>query len=132
MLTQKQINFYKEEGYLLVENVITKNQLNNILNITNKLIEDARKVISSNNIFDLDEGHSSTNPRLTRIKQLHKVHNYFWKIIFESNIKQILIDLLGKNISLKQVNLIQNFLTVERMLTGIKIGFFILTQMMTY
>ena len=43
MLTQKQINFYKEEGYLLVENVITKNQLNNILNITNKLIEDARK-----------------------------------------------------------------------------------------
>lgn len=109
MLTKKQINFYKEKGYLLVENVITKKQLNKINDMTNKLIEKSRKVKSSNKIFDLDEGHSPTNPRLTRIKQPHKVDSYFWKIIFESKIKQILIDLLGKNISLKTSKLNSKF-----------------------
>lgn len=101
MLTKKQINFYKKEGYLLVEDVITQEQLNNILEITNSLVKKSKNVVSSNKIFDLDSGHSEDNPRLTRIKQPHKVNNFFWKVIFESKIKEILVDLLGKNISLK-------------------------------
>ena len=109
MLTKKQINFYKKEGYLLVEDVITREQLNYILEITNGLVKKSKNVVSSNEIFDLDRGHSEENPRLTRIKQPHKVNNFFWKVIFESKIKEILVDLLGENISLKTSKLNSKF-----------------------
>ena len=52
-------------------------------------------------IYDLEDGHSSTNPRLKRIKQPHQHTKFFWDIIKESKIQNILIDLLGQDISLK-------------------------------
>ena len=101
MLTENEKKFYNEEGYLLVENVISLEQLNKINNITNELIEESKVINQSNHIYDLEKGHTKKNPRLTRIKQPHKVDKFFWDIIKESKIQHILIDLLGKNVSLK-------------------------------
>ncbi len=101
MLTNNQKKFYNDEGYLLIENVIDKNQLDKINEITNDLIEKSKNIKESNNIFDLEDSHHFSAPRLTRIKQPHQVNKYFWDIIKESKIEKILKDLLGNNISLK-------------------------------
>ena len=101
MLSNEQKNFYSDEGYLLVEDVISSLQLKKILEITNDLIEKSRPIKESNHIYDLEKGHNENNPRLTRIKQPHQVDKYFWDVIKESKIEQVLIELLGKNVSLK-------------------------------
>ena len=109
MLDKNQIKFYKDEGYLLVEDVITQNQQEEMMNIINDLIEKSKNVTKSNEVYDLDNGHSFDEPRLSRIKQPHQVNNFFWDIIANSKIKEILIDLLGKDVSLKTSKLNTKF-----------------------
>ena len=109
MLDKNQIKFYKDEGYLLVEDVITQNQHEEMMNIINDLIEKSKNVTKSNEVYDLDNGHSFDEPRLSRIKQPHQVNNFFWDIIANSKIKEILIDLLGKDVSLKTSKLNTKF-----------------------
>ena len=55
MLTQNQIRDYFEQGYLLVENVITAEQLKTLQNITYDFIE-ASRTVSERHIaqFNLD------------------------------------------------------------------------------
>ena len=76
MLTSRQKNFYEDNGYLMVEDVITKDQLNKLQDITYDFIESSRQVTENDDVFDLDEGHSAENPRLTRIKLPHKQNKY--------------------------------------------------------
>ena len=101
ILSKDEVNFYNEKGYLLVEDVITINQHNKMLNLVNDFFEKSKSVNENNNIFDLEDGHCATNPRLKRVKQPHQHSDFFWDIIKQSKIEGILIDILGKDISLK-------------------------------
>ena len=101
ILSKDEVNFYNEKGYLLVEDVITTNQHNEMLNLVKDFFEKSKSVNENNNIFDLEDGHCATSPRLKRIKQPHQHSDFFWDIIKQSKIEGILIDILGKDISLK-------------------------------
>ena len=109
MLTDIEKKFYYDQGYLLVENVINQKQLKEISNITNELLEKSKIISKSDDVFDLADGHSPAFPKVSRIIQPHKVNKFFWNLIKESKIEQILIDLLGPNISLKTSKLNTKF-----------------------
>ena len=100
-LSKNEINFYNDQGYLLVEDVISENQHKEMLALVDGFFEKSKMIKENDNIFDLEDGHSSDNPRLKRIKQPHQHSQFFWDIIKESKIEEILKDLLGDNVSLK-------------------------------
>ena len=100
-LSKDEINFYNDQGYLLVEDVISENQHKEMLALVDGFFEKSKMIRENDNIFDLEDGHSSENPRLKRIKQPHQHSQFFWDIIKESKIEEILKDLLGDNVSLK-------------------------------
>ena len=100
-LSKDEINFYNEQGYLLVEDVISENQHKEMLALVDGFFEKSKMIRENDNIFDLEDGHSSDNPRLKRIKQPHQHSQFFWDIIKKSKIEEILKDLLGDNVSLK-------------------------------
>lgn len=100
MLTQEQIRFYWKQGYLLVEDVVTAEQLKRLQEITAEFIDASRQVSESNEVYDLDEGHSAENPRLTRIKLPHKQHPIYDEILKHSGVTDVLRDLLGDNATL--------------------------------
>ena len=95
MLTQDQKDFYDENGYLMVEDVVTPEELAKLREITYGLIEGSREVSESTGVYDLDKGHSAEAPRLTRIKLPHKVDPYYWQVLTQSKVTQVLNDLLG-------------------------------------
>ena len=101
ILSKDEVNFYNDKGYLLVEDVITEDQHKEMLALVKDFFERSKNVKENDNIFDLEDGHCSTNPRLKRVKQPHQHSQFFWDIIKQSRIEGILIDLLGKDISLK-------------------------------
>ena len=72
-----------------------------MLALVDGFFEKSKMIRENDNIFDLEDGHSSDNPRLKRIKQPHQHSQFFWDIIKESKIEEILRDLLGDNVSLK-------------------------------
>ena len=100
-LSNDEVNFYNDQGYLLVEDVISENQHKEMLALVDSFFEKSKMIRENDNIFDLEDGHSSDNPRLKRIKQPHQHSQFFWDIIKESKIEEILKDLLGDNVSLK-------------------------------
>lgn len=95
MLTKEQKEFYEENGYLMVEDVVDPEQLAKLQAITAEMIEESRSVTESDARYDLDKGHSAENPRLTRIKLPHKQNPYYWEILTKSRVTEVLNDLLG-------------------------------------
>ena len=95
MLTEAQKDFYAENGYVLIENAVTPEQLARMQQITDSLIEGARHVTENDAVYDLDTGHAPDNPRLTRIKLPHKQDPYFWEILTQSRVTEVLTGLLG-------------------------------------
>jgi ectoine hydroxylase-related dioxygenase (phytanoyl-CoA dioxygenase family) len=101
MLSQQQIEFYDKYGYLLVEDVVSREQLGRMRDIAHSFIEKSRGVSASDDVFDLDEGHSQQSPKLTRIKLPHRQHPYFWEVAKNSGITEVLRQLLGPNVLLQ-------------------------------
>ena len=97
MLTTQQIESYFENGYLLVEDVVTPEQLQRMQGITHELIDRSRHMTKSNSLYDLDDGHSSETPKLTRIKLPHKQDPFFWDVLQNSGITEVLRQLVGAN-----------------------------------
>ena len=99
-LRADQREFYAENGYLLVENAVAPTELAKLREITADLIEKSRSVSESNEAYDLDTGHSPETPRLTRIKLPHRQHPYFWELLRNSRMTEVLTDLLGPDTTL--------------------------------
>ena len=101
MLTAEQIEFYRENGYLMVEDVVDTVLLDEMRAVTGELIEASRSVSESDEVYDLDIDHGPDAPRLTRIKLPTKVHPVFDRGLRESRIPAVLRDLLGPDVALQ-------------------------------
>ncbi len=95
MLTSAQQAFYAENGYLMIENAVTQAELDRLRAITDALIDASRDVRDSDDVYDLDTGHSASAPRLTRIKIPHRQDPFYWELLRNSQITEVLTDLLG-------------------------------------
>lgn len=105
MLNDEQIRFYRENGYLMVENAVTPDQLARMRQLTLELIEGSRTITESNDVYDLDEGHSAEQPRLTRIKQPHKQDPFYWEVLRNSGITSVINTLLGPDTAVQNIKL---------------------------
>ncbi len=105
MLSADDVAFYRNNGYLLVENAVTPAQLDALRRVTYALIEKSRGVTESDEVFDLDDGHSAARPRLTRIKLPHKQDPVYWDTLVNSRITDVLRTLLGPNVALSTAKL---------------------------
>ena len=101
MLSQDQIEFYNENGYLMVEDAVSPDGLNALRDLTYEFIERSRSVTTSNDLYDLDEGHSPAQPKLTRIKLPHERHPLYWDTLTSERIGGVLTSLLGPNVLLQ-------------------------------
>ena len=68
MLGQKEIEFYHQNGYLSINNVIPDDILTELRQVTDEFVEKSRRVIEHNDVFDLEPGHTPDSPRVRRIK----------------------------------------------------------------
>ena len=99
-LSKEQVNKYNKDGYIIIENVIDQNFLNELNHATDRMLKAAKLVNKSNDQFDLAPNHSSENPSVRRIKQPQKYDEVFKKLLFYPSIIQKVISLLGNNFRL--------------------------------
>jgi len=95
MLTPDQVQAYRRDGYLVVENVLTPRQLDTLHKVIDTLVQASREVTDHNQIYDLEPTHSADEPRVRRIKEPHNVHPAFREIAFSPKIAEILTPLIG-------------------------------------
>jgi len=100
MLNPEQIDFYNENGYLLVEDAISQTELAALQTVTQEFIQRSSMCSENNELFDLDDGHTPESPRLTRIKQPHIQHAIYWDTLVSERMTSILKSLLGADVRL--------------------------------
>ena len=101
MLSERQVDSYHEDGYIVVENVLDKSLLNRLLEVTSEVVASARGLTESNEIIDLEPGHRPDAPQVRRIKKPHLAHEFYLELCAETCVTNLLAPLLGPNIRLR-------------------------------
>ncbi len=97
-LGEQQIQFYRDNGYLLLERVIDEVTLARLRATIDRFLEASREVESSNKIYDLDASHSAARPRVRRLKDPHLRDPLFMELAASDAILDPVAQLLGGSV----------------------------------
>lgn len=95
MLTQEQIAFYREQGYLGVENVLSQREIDDLRRVTDAFVEKSRGVAEHTEVFDLEPGHTPENPKLRRLKSPIEQHEVYRNALHHEKILDVVSQLIG-------------------------------------
>ncbi len=98
MLNSEQIAFYRDHGYLVVENVFSETELAELNAVTDHYVEASRVVTDSNSVYDIGPGHSHGTPRVRRIKDPADQHDVYHAASRHPKLVKILQCLLGPDV----------------------------------
>ncbi len=107
MLTQDQIDFFNDNGYLVVEDAITPEQLQALRADFAAWVEESKshedawgEMVNGKPRFDVEKGHSSDNPALRRINAPHEVSEAYFNAMADSGMADMVADLIGPDVKL--------------------------------
>ena len=98
MITADQIDFYRSQGYLAVEQVLTADEVQELRCVTDEFVERSRQLTDHDDVYDLEPDHSPQNPRLRRIKQPNEQHSAYDRTLRHPVILDIVAQLIGPGI----------------------------------
>lgn len=100
VLSEDQVRFYRDKGYLLLEARIPPGALQRLRGEIARLIESARGMTASDERLDLEDSHTAEDPRVRRIKLPHKQSPAFAELMRSDWILAPVRDLIGPNLRL--------------------------------
>ncbi len=100
MISDNQLETYKTTGFIVVEDLIPKNLLNRIRNVVSEITQSAKGLEVHSEVFDFEDSHTSTEPRIRRIKMPHKIDKIFLEVLRQPQMEAILTKILGPNVRL--------------------------------
>ena len=98
VLSDRQREFYFDNGYLLLEGIIASDWLERLRAVTNEVIAQSRKVTESDEVWDLEKGHTRDEPRLRRLSSPNDHHPAYWEFASQSIIPDVVADLVGPDV----------------------------------
>jgi ectoine hydroxylase len=97
-LTQEQREFYFENGYLLLEEFVTKSWLECLRETTKQVVEQSRQIEVSDAIWDIEANHTCDTPRLRRLTSPNDHHPSYWEFASQSSVVDVVQDLVGSDV----------------------------------
>lgn len=97
VLSQAQREAYFEQGYLCLEGLIPEAELQPLREATQEFVERSRQETESGRNFDLAPSHSSTAPKIRRIKRPDAQHEAYWQFA-QGTIADLAADLVGPDV----------------------------------
>lgn len=98
MLNQEQIAFYQTEGYLIVEDVLRQDELDEAQAIVEDFVEASRQVTQQDGHFDLEPGHTAEAPKVRRLSSPVTYHPFFDQLMRDDRVLEVLSPLIGNAI----------------------------------
>lgn len=98
ILTAQQREFYFENGYILLERIIPDEVVENLRTVTEAMVDRSREISESNEIWDLDKGHSAEKPRLRRLSSPNDHDAVYWDYASKSILPDVISDLVGPDV----------------------------------
>ena len=107
MLSKEQVEFFKANGYLVVEDAVTPDQLDALRQDFAGWVEESRghdaawgKIINGKPRFDVEKEHSAATPALRRVNAPHEVSDAYFNVMADSKMTDMVADLIGPDVKL--------------------------------
>ncbi len=94
-LSDTQISFYRDNGYLVVEDAIPADRLARLRTVIAEFQTRARAIPASDGLFDVAPGHAPDTPKLRRVKDPADNHPEFDALMRSDTLLDIVTPLLG-------------------------------------
>ena len=101
MLTDRQAAAYATDGYVLVEDALDADTLNELRRVTDEIVGSAGGTTGHTDVLDLDPAHTPDRPRVRRIKHPYFAHPFYASLAAHPRIMAALTPLLGEDIRLR-------------------------------
>jgi ectoine hydroxylase-related dioxygenase (phytanoyl-CoA dioxygenase family) len=98
MLTQAQIDEYNDVGAIVVPNVLSPAEVAELRQVTDGFVDRSRALTTHDAIYDLEDSHTPSQPRVRRIKQPHLHHQAYGALLKHPGIIAALASLWGPDI----------------------------------
>lgn len=98
VLTQAQREAYFAKGYFAAQDLIPRDWLNRLNDLSASFLDESRRHAKSNEAFDLGPAHSAATPHVRRLRALVDRHPEFWRFASDSPLTDIAADLLGPDV----------------------------------
>jgi ectoine hydroxylase-related dioxygenase (phytanoyl-CoA dioxygenase family) len=95
MLSQAARAAYRRDGFIVIPDVLTTGDIDALRQATEAFVEGARAVSANDEVYDLEDTHSSAAPRVRRIKTPHLHHAEYARAARHPKIIEVLKDLWG-------------------------------------
>lgn len=112
-LTEAQVDRFWKSGFLIVENVIAKEVINELNAQYDEWLEESRshsrnygRTIDGKSRFDLDPAHSAEHPRFRRVASPAEISDAYYKVVVDSSIPDMVAQLIGPSIRLHHCKII--------------------------
>lgn len=100
MIGEREVQAYKQDGVIVVPDVLDSPTLARMRQVVAELVAGAAGTTEHTDIYDLEPGHTPADPRVRRIKAPHKVHAVFDEVVRSPKVIAILKALLGPGLRL--------------------------------
>jgi ectoine hydroxylase-related dioxygenase (phytanoyl-CoA dioxygenase family) len=107
MLSTEQIEFFNANGFLVVEDAVSADQLQCLRDDFANWVEDSRghdeawgEIINGKPRFDVEQGHSAATPALRRVNAPHEVSDAYFNVMADSKMTDMVADLIGPDVKL--------------------------------
>ncbi len=104
-LTEEQVSFYNEQGYLLLESHIDMSVIEGLREEIARIEKTAYGMTASDDKLDLEDSHTPDDPRIRRIKLPHTQSDFVRDMLYSDAILAPVRDLIGANIRLHTTKL---------------------------
>src|SRR5262245_28872075 len=98
MITQADVERYREKGYICIPNLLPPKEIGEIIATADEVMGRARDLDRSDDILDLDDTHTRAQPLVRRIKNPNQHHEVFHRFTANKRILDVLEPLLGPDI----------------------------------
>jgi len=90
---------------LVVDSLLEPFEVNELQQITDEFVARSATVSSSDEIFDLEPGHTSASPKLRRLKKPHIQHAAYRRLLDDQRILDLVEQLIGPGIRFEDTKL---------------------------
>ncbi len=101
MISKRDVAFYRENGYLVVRDVLSASQLKTLRDAVAEMLAGAQGLTANNDVYDFEDSHSPQAPRVRRLKLPHRNHRSFGELIRSPTLIELMKPLLGDSIRLQ-------------------------------
>ena len=106
MLSEIQTSEFKDRGYLMLPGLVSEAVCKDLLAQLDQWVQESRGHQANYGFdtpngkarFDLEKGHSATDPRLRRVANPVDISEVYQTLLFEGDLPKVVADLIGPNV----------------------------------